>query len=319
MSNFSDHLLSIQYLITLLIFSLLQTEYESRPLATSHKQMNGEGQQLETCNNEPHSGHNVRCPHSTFRPHNKKNTWINNCLDTTSIHFHRTFVQSLVNVNFWAESLIVLFLQIELFGIPRIFLCFVVCLSYYWSFCGTNWEDYVRPKISFKSFPAGSVCSRITSSPPYCSALLWHAHISMRGESGSFVVWSSHNIIEIKILSTVRLATTNDKDYCTDFVILEISVYFVPLDILAVVGVDEVVIRILVHFNFHHAVFTVVLKSGKQLSDGILRLLNTILYSDCCIVSAESGECFLTTSLQLYYSIITTTPGEKLFSVKFKF
>ena len=166
--------------------------------------MNGEGQQLETCNNEPHSGHNVRCPHSTFRPHNKKNTWINNCLDITSIHFHWTFVQSLVNVKFWAESLIVLFLQIELFGIPRIFLCFVVCLPYYWSFCGTNWEDYVRPKISFKSFPACSVCSRITSSPPYCSALLWHAHISMRGESGSFVVWSSHNIIEIKILSTVR-------------------------------------------------------------------------------------------------------------------
>ena len=97
-----------------------------------------------------------------------------------------------------------------------------------------------------------------------------------------------------------------------DFVILEISVYFVPLDILAVVGVDEVVIRILVHFNFHHAVFTVVLKSGKQLSDGILRFLNTILCSDCCIVSAESGECFLTTSLQLYYSIITTTPGKKI-------
>ena len=127
------------------------------PLATSHKQMNGEGQQLETCNNEPHSGHNVRCPHSTFRPHNKKNTWINNCLDTTSIHFHRTFVQSLVNVNFLAESLIVLFLQIELSGIPWIFLCFVVCLSYYWSFCGTNWEDYVRPKISLRVFlPAQS-------------------------------------------------------------------------------------------------------------------------------------------------------------------
>ena len=104
-----------------------------------------------------------------------------------------------------------------------------------------------------------------------------------------------------------------------DFVILEISVNFVPLDILAVVGVDEVVIRILVHFNFHHAVFTVVLKSGKQLSDGILRLLNTILCSDCCLVSVESGECFLTTSLQLYYSIITTTSREKLFSVKFKF
>ena len=100
----------------------------------------------------------------------------------------------------------------------------------------------------------------------------------------------------------------NIRDFC-----------LIPLDILAVVGVDEVVIRILVHFNFHHAVFTVVLKSGKQLSDGILRFLNTILCSDCCIVSAESGECFLTTSLQLYYSIITTTSGEKLFSVKFKF
>ena len=89
--------------------------------------------------------------------------------------------------------------------------------------------------------------------------------------------------------------------------------YIIPLDILAVVGVDEVVIWILVHFNFHHAVFTVVLKSDKQLSNRVLWLLNTILCSDCCIVSAMSGECFLTTSLQLYYSIITTTSREKLF------
>ena len=180
--------------------------------------MNGEGQQLETCNNEAHSGHNVRCPHSTFRPYNKKNTWINNCLDTASIHLHKTFVQSLGNVNFWAESLMVLFLQIELVGIPRIFLfrcLFVVLLELLWD----ELRRLCAAENIFKSFPAGSVCSRITSSYPYCSALLWHGHISMRGESGSFVVWSSHNIIEIKILSTVRLAATNDTDHYTDFVI----------------------------------------------------------------------------------------------------
>ena len=185
--------------------------------------MNGEGQQLETCNNEAHSSHNVRCPHSTFRPYNKKNTWINNCLDTASIHLHKTFVQSLGNVNFWAEILMVLFLQIELVGIPKIFLfrcLFVVLLELLWD----ELRRLCAAENIFKSFPAGSVCSRITSSSSYCSALLWHGHISMRGESGSFVVWSSHNIIEIKILSTVRLAATNDTDHCTDFVISEISV-----------------------------------------------------------------------------------------------
>ena len=274
--------------------------------------MNGEGQQLETCNNEAHSGHNVRCPHSTFRPYNKKNTWINNCLDTASIHLHKTFVQSLGNVNFWAESLMVLFLQIELVGIPRIFLCFVVCLSYYWSFCGTNWEDYVRPKISLRVFLL----------VPSAAELRHLLHIARLCCDTATLVCGGNLAVLLCDRPTILSRSRSCRLYAWRQPMIQIILqillyqrflYIVPLNILAVVRVDEVVIWILVHFNFHHAVFTVVLKSGEQLSDWVLRLLNTILCSDCCIVSAESSECFLTTSLQLYYSIITTTSREKLF------
>ena len=158
----------------------------------------------------------------TLWPYNKKNTWINNCLDTASIHLHRTFVQSLGNVNFWAESLMVLFLQIELVGIPRIFLCFVVCLSYYWSFCGTNWEDYVGPKISLRVF-------LLVQSAAELSHLLHIARLCCDTATlvcgGNLAVLLCDRPTILSRSRSCRLYAWRNTDYITDFVISEISVY----------------------------------------------------------------------------------------------